>query len=388
MRLTIVVAVLLCCVSSTASACSCAGGGGPACEEAWSKYTEVVFLGKVIGIHRALKPNLAWLNLEFGDLKQVEFEIEEPYLGISGHKVTGFTNWNEAACGYPFVKGERYVVYAAKEKGQVFVSLCSHTRPAKYAEEDISYLRSLPSLPATATIQGSLWRYTHDPNFKPKFQPSLMDHYRPPEQDYRAMAPVPGIKVVARAENGTEQSAVVDSDGSWRISGLSPGSYSVTALVDQQMFMHFYRNNVTVVAKGCARVDMRVELNGRIAGTLTHSPPQDDWVVLYVFAMPVNNPDMRHPAIEARLEPKQTDFELAPLPPGKYILGVYLAKRVDLDANTHTYRDAAPTFYPGVADLKSATPIKVGESQKLSGFDFRMMDREFMPQGWRCCDKK
>ena len=57
----------------------------------------------------------------------------------------------------------------------------------KYAEEDIAYLRSLSTLPPVSTIFGTVWRYTHDPNFKPKFRPSLMDHYRPPEQDYLAM---------------------------------------------------------------------------------------------------------------------------------------------------------------------------------------------------------
>ena len=51
------------------------------------------------------------------------------------------------ACGFHFVEGERYVVFASKSHLGLHVSFCSRTQPAKYAAEDIAYLRSLPSLP-------------------------------------------------------------------------------------------------------------------------------------------------------------------------------------------------------------------------------------------------
>jgi hypothetical protein len=43
----VIVMVLLGGMSSIAHACSCAAG--PACQEAWSKYTQAVFLGRVLG---------------------------------------------------------------------------------------------------------------------------------------------------------------------------------------------------------------------------------------------------------------------------------------------------------------------------------------------------
>jgi hypothetical protein len=70
----VIVMVLLGGMSSIAYACSCAAGGGPACEEAWSKYTQAVFLGKVLGIHTSL---FHWTE------KVVELEVEEAYLGVS-----------------------------------------------------------------------------------------------------------------------------------------------------------------------------------------------------------------------------------------------------------------------------------------------------------------
>jgi hypothetical protein len=48
----VIVMVLLGGMSSIAHACSCAAGGGPACQEAWSKYTQAVFLGRVLALCR------------------------------------------------------------------------------------------------------------------------------------------------------------------------------------------------------------------------------------------------------------------------------------------------------------------------------------------------
>jgi hypothetical protein len=46
----VIVMVLLGGMSSIAHACSCAAG--PACQEAWSKYTQAVFLGRVLALCR------------------------------------------------------------------------------------------------------------------------------------------------------------------------------------------------------------------------------------------------------------------------------------------------------------------------------------------------
>jgi hypothetical protein len=228
--------------------------------------------------------------------------VEEGYRGVSSKKAEVYTASSSAACGFDFRKGERYLILASSTKdAQLTVSLCSATKPAVYATEDISYLRSRPSLKPTSTIQGSVWRYTHDPNFKPKFQPSLMDHYRPPEQDYMAMVPEPGVKVVATGQDGTEHVAAVDKEGNWRISNLSPGPYTVRAQANDATYVHPFFSKVEVAPRGCAKVDIRVESNGRVAGTLEHDTPESDWALLKVFALPLANPDLRHPAMEQTL---------------------------------------------------------------------------------------
>ena len=370
MRSVIVASAVLLMSSSAAHACSCGGGFGPACEEAWSKYTAAVFLGRAESI------NTNWLS----GTKRVDFAVEEYFLGGAGREVSVTTEANEAACGYSFVEGERYVVYAGKTaEGKLHVSLCSHTRPAKYAEEDVSYFQTLNSLPKTATIRGTLWRYTHDPNFKPKFQPSLMDHYRPPEQEYVAMKPVPGAKVVAKASDGTEHIATVATDGNWKISGLAPGSYTVTPRLQDSIFVHPYRAKVATAPKGCAHVDIRVESNGRIAGEVDYGAPEPDWALIKVFAVPLHEQNVRRPASEIDLEAKENAFELAPLQPGEYILGVYVIKEVSVK-NGYTLRDTEPTYYPGVTDRKLAVPVVVAEGKKTNVAKFKIVKRPLIPE--------
>jgi hypothetical protein len=353
-------------------ACSCAGVFGPACEEAWKPYTQAVFLGKVTSIHSG-----SWSML-FNKMPEnlIEIEIEEAYFGVSGKTVTVSTATGGPACGFHFVEGERYVIFASRSAIGLHVSLCSRTRPAKYAAEDIAYLRTLPSLQKTALIQGTLWKYTHDPNFKPKFVPSVMDHYRPPEQYYRAMEPVPGATVIVRAKDGEEQKATVSEDGNWQVAGLSPGEYSIRVPVEDRMFLHSFSDKVTIAEKGCAQVDLRIELNGRLVGRLEHSSPSGDWVAIHIFAAPEGIRDPRNAALTIQLRPGESDFTLGPLPGGKYVLGAYVSKIVQVDANAHTYRNTAPTFFPGIKEAGEATVITVGPGQKVTNLNFHLLDLE------------
>src|SRR5260370_19985375 len=118
------------------------------------------------------------------------------------------TAGDEGGCGYSFENGERYLVFAASHERQLMVSLCSATRPAKYATADMAYLQSLPTLTEGSRVYGNLMRYTFDPNFKPKFEPSIMDHYRPPEEEYRAMTPMEGVPIRVRAVDRSEERRV------------------------------------------------------------------------------------------------------------------------------------------------------------------------------------
>lgn len=86
-----------------------------------------------------------------------------------------------------------------------------------------------PLLAEAARVYGTLKRYTYDPDFKPKFEPSIMDHYRPPEEEYRAMAPMSRTRVRVHASDG-DHDALADKEGRWDVDGLPPGAYEITGV--------------------------------------------------------------------------------------------------------------------------------------------------------------
>lgn len=365
-----------------ANACWCISGGGPACEEAWRQSIDAVFLGHVesIEVIRGAPPvpSGAASMTAMGDMLQVKIVVEEGYRGVAEKSVVVYTASSSAACGFDFQKGQRYLIFASATKdSKLVVSMCSGTKPAKYATEDIAYLRSLPSLKPLSTIRGSVWRYTHDPNFKPAFQPSLMDHYRPPEQEYVAMQPEPGIEIAVKGQDGSKHGAVVNTDGTWRISDLQPGHYTIEPQRRDGVYIHPFLSNADVVAKGCAQVDIRVESNGRISGTLDHPTPGINWVFVKVFALPLSDSDWRRPMRETTLELNASTFELGPLPPGKYVVGAYVVTKIS-SGNGYTFADMGPFYFPGatgigVTGIKAAEPIEVAEGKEVPNIKFSIM---------------
>jgi hypothetical protein len=358
--------------------CTCAFGGGPACQEAWRQTTDAVLLGRVEKIESAhgsvgSAPGAMSMTM-MGSMLRVSISIDEVYRGPSAKAIEVFTASSSAACGYSFHEGQKYLIYAsaAGNGAQLVVSLCSATKPAEYAEEDLAYLRSLPSLSPTSAIMGTVWTYTHDPNFKPKFQPSLMDHYRSLEQEYMAMKPEPGFAVVAKAQDGTEHSAIANDHGNWRIPDLFPGRYTLQPQIREGVYIHPFFATVDVAPKGCARVNIRIEPNGRISGTLDHPAPGSDWVLVKVFALPVSESDWHRPTREATLEPNASTFEIGPLPAGKYVLGAYVATKISTGTG-YTFGDLGPFYYPGVTGIKGAEPIDVAEGKAVANLKFRIM---------------
>jgi hypothetical protein len=364
---------------TAAQGCTCAFGDGPACEEAWRRGIDAVFLGRVDKIEftdgsvRFSPGARSMTAMSSAHLLRVTISIDEVYRGSSAKTIQVYTASSSAACGYPFFEGQKYLIYAsADDIGQLLVSVCSATKPSEYAEKDIAYLRSLPSLASISAIMGTVWRYTHDPNFKPKFQPSLMDHYRPPEQEYMAMKPEPGFTVLVKAQDGTEHSATADDDGNWHIPDLPPGRYTLQPQIREGVYVYPLLSTVEVAPKGCAQVNVRIEANGRISGTLDHPTPGSDWVFVQVFALPISESNWHLPTRETTLEPNASTFEVGPLPAGRYILGAYVTTKIST-GNGYRFGDLEPFYYPGVTGIKSAEPIDVVEGKAVTNLKFRIM---------------
>jgi hypothetical protein len=356
-------------VSTSLFACSCAYIG-PACHAAWSQGVDAILLGQVEKIEASSLPGM----------NKVTVAAEEVYRGTAAKSIDVYTASASESCGYSFLKGERYVIFAWSSGGRLMVSLCSATRPAKYAEEDIAYLRSIPSLNETARLYGTFKRYTYDPNFKPSFQPSVMDHYRPPEEEYRAMAPMAGSRIRVKNQDGIHQTKA-DEKGNWAIDGLRAGPYEISVDLPKNLVLDpAWGIRGELVPKGCSRVYLRTESNGHLAGHIVSARPLSENTSNVVALFHAEEPelDISRPPFEVYPDSASGAFDLGPVPAGKYYLVAILTD--------HNY-DRAAVFYPGVENPKMATAVELGDGEKRSELDFSIGNPNFHLRQ-TCCEFK
>ena len=95
--------------------------------------SHVVFSGEVTKIAK----NEA---TRFGGL-EVTLRVKDVWKGEPRETMKVHTAASGAACGYPFVEGETYLVYAISDEADPMrVSLCGRTAPIDEAKEDLDYL--------------------------------------------------------------------------------------------------------------------------------------------------------------------------------------------------------------------------------------------------------
>jgi hypothetical protein len=186
---------------SPAAGCSCVQQR-PACQAFWDP--GAVFVGTVTSIGPADKD----VDPPF-EGRRVRFEIVEAFHGVTTSVVDVYTGMGGGDCGYPFVVGQRYLVYAYEAGARLTAGICSRTRPLSAATEDLAYMRSLPATGALgATITGSV--HHRDRNIATKPGVTMT-------------APVGSLGVVMDC-GGAAYRATADADGRFTISGVPVGS--------------------------------------------------------------------------------------------------------------------------------------------------------------------
>jgi MYXO-CTERM domain-containing protein len=79
-------------------------------------------------------------STRFGGL-EVTLRVNEVWKGAAAEEIRVHTAGSSAACGYPFVVGTTYLVFAYNDEADpIRVSLCSRTAPIEDAKEDIEFL--------------------------------------------------------------------------------------------------------------------------------------------------------------------------------------------------------------------------------------------------------
>lgn len=322
-------------------ACSCAGTAMP-CESYWT--ASAVFVGTVSYSTTASKPG----GHDEGR-RVFRFTIEKAFRGVEGSEVEVSTGLGGGDCGYPFQLGARYLVYAhADDAKRLGTSICSRTRPADAAADDLEYFQALSNAEPGGRIFGRV----------------RLQHLS--EIHGNASTPVEGVKLLLAGPGG-QYEAITDDKGNYSVSGVRPGSYQVKVNLPEGTSVHQSEQQVKVAEKGCAEASFWIQPDTRVTGRVLDSQglPAADVLMELV---PVESDQNSFPSyVKSNHEGR---YEMKLVPPGRYLLGVRVT-----GSGGSTYVPYPQTYYPGVREQSSATVISLTEGQHFRAHDLILPPR-------------
>jgi hypothetical protein len=128
----VLLAALLAPATRLAYACSCAEPDPP--QLALDK-AAAVFAGQVRRVDLT-----AGTLISSNDPVTVGFDVRQVWKGPVAATLAAQTARSDASCGYSFMAGQAYLIYASGSESNLQVTLCSRTRPLGNAAEDLAVL--------------------------------------------------------------------------------------------------------------------------------------------------------------------------------------------------------------------------------------------------------
>ncbi len=217
-------------------------GPRPACEVTWRPNVTAVFLGTATQVEEEDVPILLDGEKAFTERLTVQFKVDESFRGASSLTLNVVSGGD--LCGFPFSKGKRYLVFADSHPGdpRLHVDICSETKWASEAVDDLAYLRRLRSLREGGYVYGSVLQFVAPEEPEPKA--------------LRAMKAVANQRVLVQGIHNYE--ATTDSQGNFRLDGIDPGPYRVSVVASTSVYPS-QSQAITVENKGCAMVDFKID---------------------------------------------------------------------------------------------------------------------------------
>ena len=140
------------------------------------------------------------------------FDVHDRIQNINARSVEVITAADTAACGYPFVAGVEYLVYADTHANVYSASFCSRTAPLELRQDDLALLRDAAAGSITPRLFGTVVGH----------RVRLDGFYLHPDNLPR----IPGVPVRV-TDHGIVRESVTDQHGKFSIVGLSPGTYDL-----------------------------------------------------------------------------------------------------------------------------------------------------------------
>jgi hypothetical protein len=331
-------------VTPVANACSCIGPR-TACEAYGT--AAAVFVGTAVRTGKA-EP-LKDKSESYGEPVVVKFAVEQSYLGVDGTEVEVFTGYGGGDCGYEFKVGERYLVYAYRDRIRLNTGICTRTKPFAKAAEDLAFLGNLSSATAGATIQGQIVLAA-----APKNDP----------------LPISSDIVVVVEGDKVRQELRVDKFGNYRIGGLPPGKFKVTLKLPKAFTVHQAEQEISVADRGCGAVNYYITENGAVSGRVFDSDGEPVPGIWLSLVDPDSDPKTGD--VNSARTDNEGRFSFSPVRAGRYLIAVNNRRYPDPNDPGIAY---LPAFYPGVTDKPQAEVITVGVGEKLADLNIRMPPR-------------
>jgi len=337
-------ALIVLVLSSAAWCCSCIGTERP-CENLRSN---AAFVGTGIETTQVKRPQ------DKGGWKlgySMRFAVDESLKGDLGTEVIIETGSGGGDCGTPLAPGGKFLIFAYKsEDGKLWTGLCSGNRAIGTGSSDNQLVEQYRSLVRRGT--GSIFGHL-------SFAEPIWNQNDLEEGNDK---PFGAVRVVARSPRFTV-AVQADKDGLYQFDSLPPGKYTVVPDISTQMdFDHEYedRYQVDLSAGGCAQVNFRVQPITRIKGHIAR-PPGVESKLIEVVAVPVHAMILNQFSGKTDFAGDDGRFDLWPLPPGDYYVGVNITSSPKADS------PYPPTYWPGVTSKEAASVVHVrkGEIKEL-----------------------
>lgn len=340
-RFGLILALLCLGLNGDLFACSCVGPQRP-CE---NLRHDAVFAGRVVETvptrHQADKQDSWYAGYS------MRFAVDEAFRGSLGTEVMIETGTGGGDCGTPLKPGDKYLIFAYRtEKGELWTGLCNGNQRLTdnpEAEKILELFRTLTK-EDTGTIFGAVrqtkvgWK----------------------DDDIGDDSPAPTKKLLLHAvSDGYSTFTHTTEKGTFEFQGLPPGKYKINPeLPDGLDFDHEYPEHyeAEILGGACAQIDFRLQPATRIRGRLVLPPGTPDRVI-EVVALPVQLKKVNQFSGKYTFTDEDGRFDLWPLPPGDYYIGVNINKSPKEDA------PFPPTYYPGVTSQKAAHIVHLDEGE-------------------------
>jgi hypothetical protein len=343
-------------------ACSCARPPLPC--EAYGR-ASAVFLGLVVDSVQQKSVDRDGVTTVY-DVGTIRFAVQESFKGITTREVEIHSGTGGGDCGYWFLRGQVYLVYAYKdsEDGKLWTNICTRTSLRPDAGDDLKFLHGLNSAKPGATLFGVLRRILGDPYHGP----------------FRQAGPMSDIRIIIEGDPGRFET-VTNAQGEYTLSGLPPGKYDARPVLPENLGVIAQHDTVDrfgsysghakmeLANLSCAEMSFRVQSNGVISGQIKD---QEGKAIKDLKVDLVKSDDPKKDW--AAWTDENGHYEFHMVQPDAYLLGVNLSWVPSKDTPyPRTFFKA--TGVQATNNQSEATVIVVGDGTRLQGYDLMLPPR-------------